>query len=124
MHGEDEDHAGLQPLTATVLVCGDFPAPQNSFQLRFTAVCFKGLQASGTSGFVQCFLQQETGMKKITPRIYLMPWQTSHVYNSRNFLSCRKATAILDQCEKLFHQHKSEQLGLGSPVPPLRGCPD
>ena len=101
MQGEEEDYEGVQPLTATVLVSGYFPASQNPFQLCFTAVCFKGLQASGTSGFIQCFLQQETGMKSSLRTYYALP--NIPYAQHENLLNCRKATAVLDQRAKLFH---------------------
>lgn len=107
---QEEDYKGVQPLTAAVLVSGHFPASQNSFQLCFTAVCFKGLQASGTSGFIQCFLQQETGMRSSLMTYYKL---SNILYARENLSNCRKIAVVLDQCAKLF-LYNSEHLGNGS----------
>lgn len=72
---------GSPALTATVLVSGHFPASQDSFQLCFTTVCFKGLQASGTGGFIQCFLQQEKGMRNSLRTGYALPTSCAQLQN-------------------------------------------
>lgn len=78
-------------LTATVLVRGHFPAPQDSLQLCLTTVCLKGLQAPGTGGFIQCFLQQEKGMRNSLRTGYALP--SSSRAQLDNLLHCSSRAA-------------------------------
>lgn len=95
MQGQEEVSEGIRALTATVLVSSHFPTSQNSFKLCFTTVCFEGLQASGTSGFVQCFLQQETGIQSSLSIKQAMPHLPYMLCDK--LLSFWKTTAVLDQ---------------------------
>lgn len=109
-------YGGVRALTATVLVSSHFPTSQNSFQLCFTTVCFEGLQASGTGGFVQCFLKQETGTQSSLSIQQTAP--PLHVLCD-NLLSFWKTSAVLEQSKnspQLNREHLNPIYGLTIPA--------
>lgn len=94
---------GLQrspALTATVLVSGHFPASQDSFQLCFSTVCFKGLQASGTGGFIQCFLEQERGMRSSLRTDHALPSSSCAQLQNLSHCSSRAACQALPSVQQ------------------------